>query len=92
MTMIFAWILRVLVLLFLFRVIVRLLTSGVRTAPQGPRPSPGPPATPGGTLVRDPQCGTSLLESRAIALTHGREHVFFCSAACRDTWAAAHYN
>lgn len=89
MTAVFAWVLRVLVLLFLFRLIVRLLTSGIRTAPQGPRPSPGPPATSAGTLVRDPQCGTYILESRAIALTHG-ERVFFCSTTCRDAWVAAH--
>lgn len=85
-----AWILRVLVLLFLFRLIFRLLTSGVRTVPQGPRPTAGPPSTSGGTLVRDPQCGTYVLESRALPVTRGGERVFFCSEKCRDAWLASH--
>ncbi len=44
----------------------------------------------GGTLVQDPQCGTYLPKSRALALTAGGEAKYFCSPACRDAYAAAH--
>ena len=37
-------------------------------------------------MVRDPVCGTFLLPDRALTLFDGRTQVFFCSAACRDTY------
>jgi YHS domain-containing protein len=42
----------------------------------------------GGTLVRDPQCGTYLPKDRALAATSSGETNYFCSDACRDAWAA----
>jgi hypothetical protein len=35
-------------------------------------------------LVRDPVCGTWVLPKDDLSLTDGRQHLFFCSAACRD--------
>ena len=35
-------------------------------------------------LVRDPVCGTWVLPNDDLRLTDGRQHVFFCSVACRD--------
>ena len=35
-------------------------------------------------LVRDPVCGTWVLPKDDLSLTDGRQHVFFCSVACRD--------
>jgi len=29
-------------------------------------------------------------ESRALAVGSGPDAVYFCSAACRDTWTASH--
>ena len=37
-------------------------------------------------LVRDPVCGTWVLPKDDMSLTDGRQHVFFCSAACRDLY------
>jgi hypothetical protein len=37
-------------------------------------------------MVRDPICGTFVLPDRAVSLTDGRQRVFFCSTACRDTY------
>jgi len=39
-------------------------------------------------LVRDPVCGVHIAEERAIALRTGGEVLHFCSAACRDQYAA----
>ena len=37
-------------------------------------------------LVRDPVCGTWVLPKDDLRLMKGRQHVFFCSAACRDRY------
>ncbi len=39
-------------------------------------------------LVRDPVCGVHVAEERAIPLRAGGEVLHFCSAACRDQYAA----
>jgi uncharacterized protein len=89
--MIFAlWLLRVLIILMILRYV------GTFFGRRGPVPStrrapPRPPAErPGGRLVRDPQCGTFVPESGALALTRGRTTEHFCSTTCRDAWALAH--
>ena len=38
------------------------------------------------SMVRDPVCGTFVVPDRAIALVVGRDHLYFCSTACRDTY------
>ena len=73
-----------LVLFFIVRMIFRLVTGS------RPRVRSKPPAsTPersGGTLVRDPQCGTYIPESRAIRVGSGDRTLYFCSADCRDAY------
>jgi YHS domain-containing protein len=39
-------------------------------------------------MVRDPVCGTYVVPDHAVALSHGRGHIFFCSAVCRDKYRA----
>jgi hypothetical protein len=73
-----------LTLLFVVRLIVRFFATGA--------PARGRPAAPraeeraGGTLVRDPHCGTYIPESRAIRAGSGDQTVYFCSTACRDAY------
>ena len=43
-------------------------------------------AGPSTRLVRDPVCGTWVLPKDDMSLTHGRQQLFFCSAACRDRY------
>ena len=75
---------RVIVVLLLIRFVLRLISSGRRpVAPPKPRPVP---ERTGGTLVRDPHCGTYIPESRAITVGRGATAMYFCSAACRDAW------
>ena len=39
-------------------------------------------------MARDPVCGTYVVPDRAVAITDGRQKVFFCSAGCRDKYRA----
>jgi hypothetical protein len=76
-----------LVLFFVVRLVVRLFAGGRPMTSR--RPPAQTPERSGGTLVRDPQCGTYVSESRAIRATAGTTSLFFCSAACRDAYFAA---
>ena len=72
------------VVFLILRAIVRMLTGG-RAAPRRP-PAPTVDERAGGTLVRDPHCGTYVVPARAIAVRRGSETLYFCSAACRDAF------
>ena len=74
---------RIIIILVIVRLVLRWVAS-LRAA--SPRRSRTVPERTGGTLVRDPHCGTYVPEARA--LTAGG--MFFCSASCRDAWMAAH--
>jgi len=39
-------------------------------------------------MARDPVCGMFVLPERAVTLADGRERLYFCSEACRDTYRA----
>ena len=39
-------------------------------------------------MARDPVCGTFVVPDRAVSMTVGRDRVYFCSTACRDTYRA----
>ena len=40
------------------------------------------------SMVRDPVCGTFVVPDRAIVMANGRQRLYFCSTACRDTYRA----
>jgi len=83
-------VLRVLVILLILRFVLRLIASvraGYHSAPRPRRPMA---ERTGGTLVRDPNCGTYIPEARAVTVGTGRDALHFCSATCRDAYAAAH--
>jgi hypothetical protein len=81
------WLVRLLILLLIIRLLMRGLSS---MRQMGSRTPPRVPERAGGTLVRDPQCGTYIPESSALAVGSGPNAMHFCSPACRDAWAAAH--
>ena len=84
------WIFRVLMILFLVRIVLRFFSGATRgTSSPGPLPRPNQPATrEGGHLVRDPQCGTYVPIGRAIRQGSGDNALYFCSEDCRNAWAA----
>lgn len=79
------WIFRILLVAFVLRLVLRALGVGRRPAARR-----RPQERSGGTLVRDPQCGTYLPQSRALTVGHGSSATYFCSAECRDAYAASH--
>lgn len=94
-----AWLLRVILFTVLLRFVLRLIAvvTGAARGPQpqrprgpaGPRPAPRPTERAGGTLVRDPQCGTYVVESRAVRATTTGSVLYFCSDDCRRAYLAA---
>src|SRR5262249_39630318 len=91
------WLLRAILITVAIRFVVRLigvmmaLTSRPSAGPQGPQRGPSRPTERiGGTLVRDPQCGTYIPESRAIRVGSGTSAQYFCSDDCRRAYLAAH--
>jgi YHS domain-containing protein len=85
------WLVRILFILFIIRLALRMLF------PPAPQRRPGArsgrtsrePERLGGTLVRDPQCGTYIPQDSAHRVQSGGETVYFCSTTCRDAWLAA---
>ena len=87
-----AWLVRAIVILLIIRVVLRLLLPRRSQGGAGrPRPRGAEmPERAGGALVRDPHCGTYVAQSRALKVGIGANAQYFCSAACRDAFAAAH--
>ncbi|MEZ5317730.1 MAG: PP0621 family protein [Vicinamibacterales bacterium] len=89
MLVILGWILRVLVGLFLVRMVLAAI-MGRGSAPRsggrfGRRPPPRPAERLGGTLVRCRQCGTHVPQASAVKA--GSD--VFCSTSCRDSFGAS---
>jgi hypothetical protein len=85
------WLFQFIVLLFVVRLIVRGMYSMIGQR-QAPKPTSRMPERAGGTLVRDPHCGTFIPESRALVVGRGADALHFCSTTCRDAWVASHQN
>jgi len=74
------------VLLILLARALRSLWRGILEGLNQPANARGNAAIPGVHMVRDPVCGTFVVPDRAVSLTVGRDHVYFCSVACRDKY------
>jgi hypothetical protein len=85
-----SWIVRVLFVIFVIRLAMRAFGGVRRTSGRWSPPGAGsaPRERVGGNLVRDPQCGTYVPISRAVRLGTGEHAQYFCSASCRDLYAA----
>jgi hypothetical protein len=71
--------------LFLIRMVVVMVRTQLIRAAQKPR-APRPIERAGGSLVRDPHCGTYVPAGSAITSGRGPDAVHFCSTTCRDAW------
>jgi YHS domain-containing protein len=85
------WLLRVLLITMIIRVVLGFFSqlSSTRSRPAAGS-APRPKERAGGTLVRDPQCGTYLPASRALTAGSGSGTQYFCSEDCRRAYLAAH--
>ena len=87
------WLFRVVIITILINMVLRVLFSRpARSATAGgPRRGPAQmPAREGGTLVRDPHCGTYIPRTVALPGGSGANAEYFCSETCRSAWTAAH--
>jgi uncharacterized protein len=84
------WIFRIIVVLFVLRLIRNFFATNTRPA-SPPRPGARTAAVEraGGQLVRDPQCGTYVPMSTSVHLVSGANTLYFCSVACRDAYRKA---
>jgi YHS domain-containing protein len=87
------WLLRLLLFLLLMVVVMQALVriaSGFMDGLSG-RSSRGRSRVPtkGTAMVRDPVCGTFVVQSRALTAVRGRHTAWFCSEDCRRQWQAA---
>lgn len=77
-----------LLVLLVGRALWRLLSGVVEgAAGGGPRRSRTPER--GARMVRDPVCGTFVVQSRALSADSRGETAWFCSEDCRQQWQAA---
>ncbi len=89
MVRLLSWLADAFVLYLLIRLVLQLVAGG-RAVLHRQRPASGgrgrTPERLGGTLVRDPNCGTYIPEARALRLRTGQETLYFCSPSCRDAY------
>jgi hypothetical protein len=87
-----SWILRIIAILLVVRLLMKFIGGIMRGLAGDPQTGrrPVPQTREGGRLVRDPHCGTHILETRAIRLGTGNTAVYFCSESCRAHWSATH--
>ncbi len=85
--------LREFVIPLLLFLLLRSLLSGLfsrrrRPASRNTQPAGQPSAPSGGTLHKDPICGTYVSADSAITVTVKGERVYFCSRECWDKYHA----
>jgi len=82
------WLLRLFLIALLLSLVLRSIyrfLEGVVDGAMGPGPrGTGRPA--GGHMVKDPVCGTYVVEGRALRAARGRETASFCSPECQQRW------
>ena len=76
------------VLLILFARAMTRLWNGIVEGATGGQPRSSRVPQPAVQMARDPVCGTFVVPDRAVALSVGQEHLYFCSASCRDAYQA----
>ena len=76
-----------LLILFLGRAVWRLLVGVVEGASGARTGRTGVPRQ-GARMVRDPVCGTFVVQSRALTADRGGQTAWFCSEDCRRRWQA----
>lgn len=83
------WLIRLLLLSLLVVLVLRAVWRLIGGIAEGASASaPGVPRR-GTQMVRDPVCGTFVVQSRALSATAGGETAWFCSDACRRQWQDA---
>jgi hypothetical protein len=81
------WFIRALVILLVIRLVLRFVRGVMAGSAKGPARRPSRPQERlGGTLARDPQCGTYVAPDGAVTSGSGDNVLYFCSTTCRDAY------
>ncbi len=86
------WIIRIALILVLILLVVRagwrllggVIEGAVSTGPAGGRGARVPKA--GTKMVKDPVCGTYVVQSKALSASSDGETAWFCSSECQRAW------
>ena len=83
------WIIRFALILLLILLVVRAgwrLLEGVVQGAVGPGGRRGRVPQAGTKMVKDPVCGTCVVQSKALSASSGGETAWFCSSECQQAW------
>ena len=58
----------------------------VGVAPTAAQPRPSGEAAKAGHMVKDPVCGTYVVEGQALTAVRGGQKAWFCSPRCQAAW------
>jgi YHS domain-containing protein len=83
------WLIRLILILLLLMLVIRAVWRLVGGIVEGASARRGVPQR-GTRMVRDPVCGTFVVQSRALTATAGGETAWFCSNECLTRWKAEH--
>ncbi len=88
-----AYLLIAVFLIAIVRAVIGIILKGLSELLSPPRPqqtSNRQKIPLSGELKKDPVCGTYTSTATSIKEMYGKETVYFCSAQCRDKYAASH--
>ena len=81
------WVLRFALFFLLLCVVIRTAWRFLEGVVEGSSPAPGGRVPQvNGKMVKDPVCGTYVVQTRALTASRGDETAWFCSDACRAQW------
>ena len=84
------WIIRIALVLLLILLVVRagwrLLEGVVQGAVGGKGGGARRVPQTGTRMVKDPVCGTYVVQSKALSASSGGETAWFCSSECQQAW------
>jgi YHS domain-containing protein len=84
------WILRILLFMLLVAVVLRsayrFLHGVIEGAGMNPRVSTRRRRQVTGHMVKDPVCGTYVVQGRALTAVRGGQTAWFCSSECQRAW------
>jgi YHS domain-containing protein len=83
------WLLRLFLIALLLTLALRSLyrfLEGVVDGATGGRAGRNRTQAPGGHMVKDPVCGTYVVQGRALSAVRGGQTAWFCSPQCQRRW------
>ncbi|HEY8535957.1 MAG TPA: hypothetical protein VIL25_05890 [Vicinamibacterales bacterium] len=85
------WLVRIALLFLLVLIVIRAgwrLLEGVVEGATGVGGRTGRPRVPetGTKMVKDPVCGTYVVQEKALSASSGGETAWFCSRECQQAW------